>query len=163
MGRFDISPQVAEDFRSKFRDAVRPYTGDDVIAVGTFRTTGSGAKFAISKTQAGALVYGAAHLLGKARAGGLPSTFLLAVTPSKLHAFKYKLRRDGVEVKEEAGVWERAGLEVRLERLTTTTRVRLEWPASGDAIVCDEDGMGDNPWADDVVRELQAGSPAAAV
>ena len=31
---------------------------------------------------------------------------------------------------------------------------RLEWP--DETLVFDQDGMGDNPWADDVVRELGA-------
>ena len=159
MGRFDISPEVAEEYRAKFLDAVRPHLGEDILAVGTFRTTGSGQKYAISKLQAGALAYGAAHKLGRARAGGLPGTFLLAVTPSRLHAFKYKMKRHGVAVKEEVAAWDRTGLTVFLEQIATTTRVRLEWP-EGDTIVCDEDGMGDNPWADDVVRALQTG-PAA--
>jgi hypothetical protein len=155
MGRFDISPEVAEEYRTKFRDSVSPHLNEDVLAVGTFRTTGSGTKFGISKLQAGAAVYAAASKLGQARAGGLPSTFLLAVTPTKLYAFKYKLKRSGVDVKEEVGAWDRAGLQVGTEPMATTTRVRLEWP-DGDKIVCDEDGMGDNPWADDVLRVLQA-------
>jgi hypothetical protein len=46
------------------------------------------------------------------------------------------------------------GLEVNTERLQTTTRVTLEWSKDDKTIVCDQDGMGDNPWADDVVREL---------
>ena len=154
MGRFDISPEVAEEYRGKFRDAVAPKLDEEVLAVGTFRTTGSGTKFAISKSQAGALAYGAAHLMGKKKAGGLPGSFLLAVTPSGLHAFKYKMKRNGVEAKEEVAAWDRAGLKAGTERMQTTTRVTLEWP-DGDTIVCDQDGMGDNPWADDVVRELQ--------
>jgi hypothetical protein len=155
MGRFDISPEVAEEYRGKFRDAIQPQVDEEVLAVGTFRTTGSGTKYAISKTQAGALAYGAASLIGKKRAGGLPGQFLLAVTPTKLHAFKYKQKRNGVALKEEVAVWERSGLEVGTERLQTTTRVSLEWP-DGEKVVCDQDGMGDNPWADDVVRELGA-------
>ena len=154
MGRFDISPEVAEEYRGKFRDAVAPKLDEEVLAVGTFRTTGSGTKFAISKSQAGALAYGAAHLMGKKKAGGLPGSFLLAVTPSGLHAFKYKMKRNGVEAKEEVAAWDRAGLKAGTERMQTTTRVTLEWP-DGDQIVFDQDGMGDNPWADDVVRELQ--------
>jgi hypothetical protein len=93
--------------------------------------------------------------MGKKRAGGLPGTFLLAVTPTKLHAFKYRMKRNGVAVKEEVGVWDRSGLEVTTEALATTTRVQLEWPAEGEQIVCDQDGMGDNPWADDVMRVLR--------
>jgi hypothetical protein len=156
MGRFDISPEVAEEYRGKFREAVQPHVAEDVLAVGTFRTTGSGTKYAISKTQAGALAYGAASLIGKKRAGGLPGQFLLAVTPTMLHAFKYKMKRNGVALKEEVAAWERDGLEVGTERLQTTTRVTLEWPGDGEKIVCDQDGMGDNPWADDVVRVLSA-------
>jgi hypothetical protein len=157
MGRFDISSEVAEEYRGKFRDAVQPHVSEQVLAVGTFRTTGSGTKYAISKTQAGALAYGAASLIGKRRAGGLPGQFLLAVTPTTLHAFKYKMKRNGVALKEEVAAWERDGLEVGSEHLQTTTRVTLGWPGNGEKIVCDQDGMGDNPWADDVVRELAAG------
>ena len=155
MGRFDISPEVAEEYRGKFREAVQPMLDEEVLAVGTFRTTGSGTKYAISKTQAGALAYGAAHLMGKAKAGGLPGQFLLVVTPKGLHAFKYKMKRKGPEAKEEVAAWDRSVLKAGTERMQTTTRVTLEWP-DGEQIVCDQDGMGDNPWADDVVRELQA-------
>jgi hypothetical protein len=154
MGRFDISPEVAEEWRGKFRESVQPHVDEEVLAVGTFRMTGAGTRYAISKTQVGALAYGASTLIGKKRAGGLPGTFLLAVTPTKLHAFKYKMKRNGVAIKEEVGVWDRFGLEVGTERLQTTTRVSLEWPADGEKVVCDEDGMGDNPWADDVIRLL---------
>jgi hypothetical protein len=153
MGRFDISPEVAEEYRQKFRDSVQPHVDEEVLAVGTFRATGSGTKYAISKTQAGALAYGAASLIGKRRAGGLPGSFLLAVTPGTLRAFKYKMKRNGVAVKEEVAAWDRAGLEVETDRLNTTTRVTLT-TADGDKLVVDQDGMGDNLWADDVVREF---------
>ena len=156
MGRFDISPEVAEEYRTKFRQSVEPHLEEEVIAVGTFRTTGAGTKYGISKLQLGALSYGAAHLRGKQKAGGLPGQFLLAVTPNQLHAFKYKQKRNGIEVKEEVAAWDRAGLEVSTDRMKTTTRVTLEWPGE-EKIVCDQDGMGDNPWADDVVRTLETG------
>lgn len=156
MGRFDISPEVAEEWRGKFRESVEPHLDEEVLAVGTFRTTGAGTKYGISKLQLGALAYGAAQMRGKRKAGGLPRQFLLAVTPNELHAFKYKQKRSGVEVKEEVAAWDRAGLAVSTDRMKTTTRVTLEWPGDGEKIVCDQDGMGDNPWADDVVRELRA-------
>src|SRR3954470_14480588 len=79
MGRFDISPEVAEEYRGKYRDAVQPQVDEEVLAVGAFRTTGSGTKYAISKMQVGALAYGAAHMIGKKKAGGLPGQFLLVV------------------------------------------------------------------------------------
>jgi hypothetical protein len=104
MGRFDISPEVETEYRQKFRDSVQPHVDGEVLAVGPFRPTGAGTKYAISKTQAGALAYGAASLIGKKRAGGLPGRFLLAVTPSKLYAFKYKQKRSGIEVKDQVAV-----------------------------------------------------------
>ncbi len=155
MGRFDISPEVAEEWRGKFRESVEPHLDEDVLAVGTFRTTGAGTKYGISKLQLGALAYGAAHLRGKQKAGGLPGQFLLAVTPNEVHAFKYKQKRNGIDIKEEVAAWDRAGLDVSTERLKMTTRVTLDWGGDGEKIVCDQDGMGDNPWADDVIRELQ--------
>jgi len=153
MGRFDISPEVAEEYRGKFKEAVQPQLDEDVIAVGTFRTTGSGTKFGISKLQVGALAYGAASMAGKKRAGGLPGSFLLAVTAKGLHAFKYKQKRNGIEAKEKVASWDRKGLKAETKPMQTTTRVTLEWP-DGEKIVCDQDGMGDNPWADEVVKEL---------
>src|SRR5262245_28558971 len=126
MGRFDIAPEVAEEWRGKFKEGVQPHVDEEVLAVGPFRPTGAGTKMAISRVQAGALAYGAAHMFGKKKAGGLPGKFLLAVTPSKLHAFNYKSKTKGPDVKEEVASWDRAGLRVSTERLQTTTRVTLE-------------------------------------
>ena len=162
MGRFDISPEVAEEFRTKFREAVMPHVDEEILAVGTFRTTGSGTKFAVSKLQAGAAIYGAVSKMGRARAGGLPNTFLLVVTPTKLHAFKYKLKGRGVDARQEVAAWDRAGLTVKIDQMQTTKRVTLEWPDSGDKLVCDQDGMGDNPWAEDVIRVLGTGPQVTA-
>ena len=154
MGRFDISPEVEAEYRRKFNEAVSAHLDEDVLAVGHFKATGSGTKYGISKLQVGALAYGAAAMRGKQKAGGLPGSFLLAVTPTKLHAFKYKQKRTSIEVKEEVASWDRAGLKVQADKKKTTTRVTLEWP-DGETIVCDQEGLGHNPWADEVVAELQ--------
>lgn len=155
MGRFDISPEVAEEWRGKYRASVEPHVDGEVLAVGAFRPTGAGTKMGISKLQLGALAYGAAHKIGKSKAGGLPGQFVLAVTPERLYAFKYKSGRSGITIKDEAASWERAGLKVEADDRQTTTRVTLEF-ADGQKVVCDQEGLGDNPWADDVIRELQS-------
>jgi hypothetical protein len=155
MGRFDITPELAEEWRGKYRASVEPYVDGEVLAVGAFRPTGAGTKMAISKMQVGALAYGAASMMGKKKAGGLPGQFVLAVTPDKLYAFKYKSGRNGIKVKEEAACWDRSGLKVATDERQTTTRVTLEF-ADGQQVVCDQEGLGDNPWADDVVRELSS-------
>jgi hypothetical protein len=155
MGRFDISPEVAEEWRGKYRASVEPHVDGEVLAVGAFRPTGAGTKMGISKLQLGALAYGAAHKIGKSKAGGLPGQFVLAVTPERLYAFKYKSGRNGITIKDEAASWERASLKVEADDRQTTTRVTLEF-ADGQKVVCDQEGLGDNPWADDVIRELQS-------
>ncbi len=155
MGRFDISPEVEQEYRERFRDGVQEKVDEDVLAVGHFRPTGAGTKMGISKLQVGALAYGAAHAAGRKRAGGLPGQFLLAVTPTKLYAFKYRQRRKGIEVKDQVGEWDRAGLKASVDSKATTKRLTLE-TADGDKIVCDAEGLGHNPWADDVIGELGA-------
>jgi hypothetical protein len=93
-------------------------------------------------------------MMGKKKAGGLPGQFMLAVTPARLYAFKYKPGRSGIKIKEESASWDRTGIKAGTERLQTTTRLTLEFP-DGQIITCDQEGLGDNPWADDVIRELQ--------
>ena len=155
MGRFDISPEVAEEYRGKFSEAVEPHVDEEVLAVGTFRTTGSGSKYAISKTQAGALAYGAASLMGKKKAGGLPGQFLLAVTPTKLHAFKYKIRGRGYTLQDEVAVWDRPGLRFSTENKMGLTMLTIESPAEGEKVTLAPGGIKDDPWTQEVIRVLQ--------
>src|SRR3954469_4152752 len=155
MGRFDITPQVAEEWRGKYKASVEPHVDGEVLAVGAFRPAGAGTKMAISKLQVGALAYGAAHKLGKSKAGGLPGQFMLAVTPEKLYAFKYKPGRSGIKVKEESASWDRAGIKATADDRQTPARLPLQ-SADGEKIVCDQEGLGDSPWADDVIAELQS-------
>ena len=93
-------------------------------------------------------------MVGKKKAGGLPGQFLLVVTPTKLHAFKYKAKRNGIEAEGRGCGLGPLGLKVATEPMKMTTRVTLEWPGDDGKLVCDQDGMGDNPWADDVVEAL---------
>jgi hypothetical protein len=116
MGGFDISPELAEEWRGKYRSSVEPHVDGEVLA------------------------------------GGLPGQFVLAVTPDKLYAFKYKSGRNGVTIKDEVASWDRAG-GLALSVRQTTTRLTLEFP-DGEKIVCDQEGLGDNPWADDVIQVL---------
>jgi hypothetical protein len=162
MGRFDIDETTAAEWDEKFKDAVRPKIDEDVLAVGQFRQTGAATRMGISKGQLGALAYAGSRLTSKKRAGGLPSSFMLAVTPTKVHAFKYKQGRKGPNLKEEVAVWDRSGLKASSERLRTTTRLTLESPAEGEKVVCDAEGIGQNPWADAVIELLQRGPQAGA-
>ena len=126
----------------------------EVLAVGAFRPTGAGTKMAISKLQVGALAYGAAHKLGKSKAGGLPVSSCSPSRPIACTPSSTSQGRGGVKIKEESASWDRSGIKASTKRLQTTTRLTLEFP-DGEKVVCDQEGLGDNPWADDVIRELQ--------
>jgi hypothetical protein len=153
---FEIDEATAAEWTQKFKDGVQPNVDEEVLAVGPFRHTGAGTRMGISKARLGAIAYAGSALASKKRAGGLPSSFLLAVTPTKLYAFKYKAGRKGPNVKEEVAVWERAGLKASVERPRSTTRLTIESPAEGEKVVCDAEGIGQNPWADAVIELLSA-------
>jgi glutamate---cysteine ligase / carboxylate-amine ligase len=71
----------------------------------------------------------------------------------------YKPKRSGIEVKDQVAEWDRAGTSASADARSTTKRVTIE-TGDGDKIVCDAEGVGHNPWADDVVRVLE--EPAGA-
>jgi hypothetical protein len=74
--------------------------------------------------------------VGKKRASGFPNTFLIAVTPTKVRAFKAKMRRGGAKLGDELAVWDRAGLNVSVRPAAINTEVILESPAEGEKVVC---------------------------
>ena len=73
---------------------------------------------------------------GKNRAAGFPNTFLLAVTPTRVRAFKAKPRRNGVKLGDELAVWNRDGLVVTVREAALNTEVTIESPAEGEKVVC---------------------------
>src|SRR5262249_24805931 len=72
MGRFDISPQMAEEWRAKYRSSVEPHVDGEVLAGGAFPPTSAGPEMAVSKMQVGAPAPRAAPMEGKNKRGGRP-------------------------------------------------------------------------------------------
>jgi hypothetical protein len=65
--------------------------------------------------RAGFLPWLLARAFAKRQAGGLPQQFMVAITPDKVRAFRYRARgrrRDRVEVGEEVAAWDRGALMV---------------------------------------------------
>ena len=75
-----------------------------------------------SKAQLGGIVYAGIKLLNKKKAGGLPERVMLAVTPTKLYAFNLGFKGRDYKLKDEAAVWDRAGLQVSTERKSADDR-----------------------------------------
>jgi len=154
---FDMNDEQRAEWTRKYNESVAEKLDEEVLATGAFRRTGAGTRMVMGKAHVGAIPYAIASLIGKRKAGGLPSSFLLAVTPNKVHAFGYKPTGRGFKVKDEVGVWDRTALRVTTEDMRTATRLTIESPAEEEKVVCDTEGIakGQNPWADAVIRLLK--------
>ena len=86
--------------------------------------------------------------LNKKRASGFPTSFVLALTATKLYAFehKFKGRTREQSIKDELAVWDRAGLQVDWKETTLHMTVTIESPGEGEKVVCgtgkDEASLG---------------------
>lgn len=154
---FDISDDTVAEYTEKFRAIAAEKVDEPVVAVGPFRRGGAASSFAISKGGLGGLVYAANSLANKKKAGGLPAQVFLVVTPTKLHAFKYKLRGRSYVLKDEAAVWDRAGLRVSTENKLGLTMLTIESPAEGEKVTLAPGGVKDDPWTQGVTAALQQG------
>jgi hypothetical protein len=124
-----------EAWKGKYREAAQEkLPGEQVEAAWLFYRTGGYAGLALGPLSPLAAVV--SRTVGKKRAGGLPNQFLLALTPTKVHAFKCRPSRSKARVGDELGVWDRAGLQVAVRDAAVNTEVTLESPAEGERIVC---------------------------
>jgi hypothetical protein len=165
MGMFDISEETAAEYTEKFRKMAAEKVSEPVLAVGPFRHGGAASSMAISKAQLGAVVYAANALRRKRSAGGLPGKLFLIVTPTKLHAFNYKMKGRNYVLKDEAAVWDRAGLQVSSEPKSGLTMLTISSPADGEKATLAPGGVKDDPWTQEVIRVLSEGAtevPASA-
>jgi hypothetical protein len=146
------------EWEQKFRDAVQPKLDEPVLAVSMFYRTGGYASIALGPLSPLAGIVASA--MGKKRAGGLPKTFLLAVTPTRVHAFKVAQSYSGPKVKDEVAVWGRAGLVVTAEETSINTKVTIESPAEGEKVIC---STGKDELSISVVRAMQEPAGASAL
>src|ERR1700712_859532 len=117
-----------------YRDAVQSHTNEPVLAAWMFYRSGSFAKVGLAQVSGlGALAAGA---IGKKKAAGLPQTFVLALTPTHVRAFKAKPRGFGVKVGDELLSWERRTLVVTAEQATVNMTVTLQPNGEGETVVC---------------------------
>ena len=161
MGMFEMKPEQVEEWRQKCRDLVTPaVNGEEVLSAAGFRQGGATASYVASKAQLGGVVYAGIKMLRKKKAGGLPDKVMLAVTPSRLYAFKVKIGRD-YKLGEEVAVWERAGLKISSENKSGMTALTIESPAEGEKATLVGIGVQDDPVSLELMGVLQGAAPAA--
>jgi hypothetical protein len=131
--QFSIAEQ--QEWVERNRARVEEKTGAPVLAYSTFYRTGSWGQMGLAHVSP--LAKSVTKFIGKRKAGGLPPHFILAITEDRLHAFKYKARRDVIEVEEEVAVWDRSAIRVSAQETSLTMRLTIESPADGANVVCD--------------------------
>jgi|SRR5919198_1029545 hypothetical protein len=154
---FGFSSEEQRQWAERNRARVEEKTGAPVLAYSVFYRTGSWG--AMGAQHVSPLAASAIKLIGKKKAGGLPSNFILAVTADKLHAYKYKQRRNGIQVGDEVAIWLRSALRVTARETAMTMRVTIESPSEGETVQCD---TGKAEITDQFLAELGAAPAVAA-
>lgn len=163
MGMFEMSEKDVADWRQKCRDLVADrVNGEEVLAAAGFRQGGATTSYVASKAQMGGLVYAGIKMLRKKKAGGLPDKVMLAVTPSRLYAFKLGLGRD-YKLGDEVAVWERPALRVSTDRSGGgMTALTIESPAEGEKATLVGISVKDDPVSQELMGVLQGAASASA-
>jgi len=144
-----VDTKKRAEWERKYRDAMQPLVDEPVLAGGVFYRTGGWTAMAVGPFSGLAAII--SRSIGRRRAGGLPNQFLLAVTPTRVHAFKCSLAYGDVEARDELAVWDRAGLTVTAEETSINTKVVLE-RGSGERVVC---STGKDELSQSVVYAMQ--------
>jgi hypothetical protein len=151
-----VDPKKRAEWERKYRDALQPLVDEPVLAGAVFYRTGGWAAVAFGPFSGLAAMV--SRSIGKRRAGGLPNQFLLAVTPTRVHAFACSLAYGDVEARDELAVWERTGMTVTAEETSVNTKVVIERPADGERVIC---STGKDELSRSVVMAMQ--EPVGAV
>ena len=154
---FRLDEAKAAEWQEKFRQLGAEQVDEEVIAAGPFRRGGAATQYGLSKA-GGGIPYAVGALINKKRAGGLPNQIFLVVTPTKLHAFKYGFKARNYRLKNEVGVWDRAGLRISTKKKSGLTMLTIESPGEGQKATLAPGGVTDTPLTDVVIDALA--SPA---
>lgn len=140
---FGFSAADQRKWMEQNRPEIQQHVDAPLVAYGACFRTGSYGGMAATKASplAGMLM----GMAGKKKAGGLPQNFILAVTETKVHAFKYRPKGWKLKLGDEVAVWDRSAVQATAQRTSMTTRVTLESPSEGERIVFDtgRQGIGD--------------------
>jgi hypothetical protein len=158
---FKMDGERAAKWEQKYKDAVSGHVEGEALAVGPFQRTGQWFLAIPGLGQIlGALFYLFYQLFQKRRAAGLPTNFLLAVTPTKLYAFKYGAGYGNIKVKKQVAVFNRSDVKViSAGGGTLSAKLTLEATEEGETtkITCSVPTPSMNPFSNKVVELLKAG------
>lgn len=143
--------------QDQFRNMAQSRLEEPVEAAWLFHRAGFLPSYGVSKVSPlGGMIM---RTVNKKRASGFPTSFVLALTPTRVYAFEHKFKGRTREhsLKDELAVWDRSGLRVDWKESTLHMTVTIESPGEGEKVVC---GTGKDEASLDFLRRLQ--QPVAA-
>ena len=159
MGMFEMSEQQIADFREQVRGYAREKVTDEpIVAAALYRRGGAATRMGVSYGGLGGLAYAASALMSKKQAGGLPDKALLVATPTKIRAYKAKVKGRGFKIGEEVAVWEREGVTASTEQKMGLTMLTLESPTEGEKVTIAPIGIKDDPISLEFSQAMVAGA-----
>ena len=164
MGMFEMSDAAVKEYREGIESQARDKVAEPIVALGILRRGGAATRMGISHAGLGGLAYAGSALFSKKQAGGLPDKALFVATPTKLHAFKAKIKGRGFKIGDEVAVWDRAGLKASTEQKMGLTMLTIESPAEGEKVTMAPVGVRDDPVSLELMGVLVDGTtepPAA--
>jgi hypothetical protein len=144
------------EWEQMYKDVVKERLGEEPLAAGTFQRAGQYFLAIPLIGQLGALLYLAYQMFNKKRAAGLPMNFILAVTPTQVHAYKYRAGGYGkVNLKHEVAVWNRSDIRIA-DRVdgAMASKITFETQENGETqkIVCNAPMLSRNPMSAKVLE-----------
>jgi len=119
-----MDARKVEKYQRQWCETVQPKVSEPVLAVGIFNRRGAWGAVGLQYVSQAATLWQWGRT--KRRAPGLPDKFLIAVTPTKVHAFGFRPAGTKVKVKDEYAVWDRATLSVSEGEGRVTDRLVIE-------------------------------------
>jgi hypothetical protein len=157
MGFLEMSDKTVREYRDRLLEQAREKVSEPVVAAAVLRRGGAAGKMAISHAGLGAVAYAGAALFSKKQAGGLPDKTLFVATPTKLHAYKAKIKGRGFKIGDEVAVWERSALQASTDQRSGLTMLTVSSPAEGEQATLAPVGVRDDPVSLELMRVLVEG------
>jgi hypothetical protein len=123
--------RYAEAYKQSAQEKI---SDEEVLGAWVFYRSGGFAAMGVSALSP--LVGTVIRTVNKRKAAGFPNTFLIAVTPTTVRAFKAKMRRNGAKLGDELAVWDRTALNVTIREAAINTEVVFESPDEGEKVLC---------------------------
>lgn len=135
-------------------DAVQPWCDETLIAAGTFQVAGGWAS-GVSQGTLGVLlgtIFRRTPKHVRERSGGLPETVILAIGPTKVFVFAYRVKRMNLHVEAPVRVWRRDDLVVRSDVRIVASKLTIDVTSTGDHHELESTSM--TGWLGKITKEI---------